>query len=187
MDNAIVVQQAQVAAIPSNAVTHESRALLLRMFADPHVLEPSQRTSLIAQLRATVAEYPDVAELRVLLAMSLCVNLEVHDAIEELNSAVRIAPDNFLARLKMGELWMRLRVLSKAEEHTERAAQLARNIAQAELARRQRAKIREIRHNGIERGGYQSPLAIWGKLRRLFGSRRGEPVAISEPAVSEAS
>ena len=55
---------------------------------------------------------------------------------------VRLAPDSFIAQLKMGELWMRLRVIEKAEEHTRQAALLAQNMAQSELARRQAATIR---------------------------------------------
>jgi len=37
------------------------------MFADPYVLEPSDRAELIGQLRESVCAHPEVAELRVLL------------------------------------------------------------------------------------------------------------------------
>ena len=69
--------------------------------------------------------HPDVSELRVLFGMALCVDFKVQDAIEELREGVRLAPDSFIAQLKMGELWMRLRVIEKAEEHTHQAALLA--------------------------------------------------------------
>jgi len=62
---------------------------------------------------------------------------------------------------------MRLRVCRKAEEHTRQAALLAQNLAQAELARRQAAAIRTMLRQGIERGGYRSPLAVLGRLRRF--------------------
>ena len=89
-----------------------------------------------------MAAYPTVSELRVLFGMALCVDFKVQDAIEELKEGVRLAPDSFIAQLKMGELWMRLRVIEKAEEHTRQAALLAQNMAQSELARRQAATIR---------------------------------------------
>ena len=73
--------------------------------------------------------------------MALCVDFEVQDAIEELSEGVRLAPDSFIAQLKMGELWMRLRVIEKAEEHTHQAAMLAQNATQSEMARRQAATI----------------------------------------------
>ncbi len=52
--------------------------------------------------------------------MALCVNLDAQAAMEELAEAVALAPNSFIAHLKMGELWMRLRVCEKAEDHTHR-------------------------------------------------------------------
>src|SRR6202171_5781679 len=140
-------------------VPEKARGLLLRMFADPYVLEDSERGELVGQLRESVSAYPEVPELRVLLGMALCVNLEVQEAMEELREGVRVAPDSFIAQLKMGELWMRLRVCRNAEEHTRQAALLAQNLAQAELARRQAAAIRTMLRQGIERRGYCRTLA----------------------------
>ena len=114
--------------------------------------------------------HPDVSELRVLFGMALCVDFKVPDAIEELREGVRLAPDSFIAHLKMGELWMRLRVCEKAEEHTRQAALLARNMAQSELARRQAATIRTMMHNGIKRGGYA--IRIPGDLSWTWRKRR---------------
>ena len=59
--------------------------------------------------------------------MALCVNLEVQEALEELRYAVQLEPDSFIARLKLGELLMRLRICSEAAEHTHAASQLARS------------------------------------------------------------
>src|SRR5713226_6461882 len=139
-----------VAPAPLVPVPEKARGLLLRMFADPYVLEQGERAELIGRLRESVSAHPEVAELRVLLGMALCVNLEVQEAIEELRESVRLAPDSFIAHLKMGELWMRLRVCEKAQEHTRQAAMLAQNLAQSELARRQAATIRTYIHNGIK-------------------------------------
>jgi hypothetical protein len=108
--------------------------------------------------------------------MALCVNLEVQQAMEELREGVRLAPDSFIAQLKMGELWMRLRVCRKAEEHTRQAALLAQNLAQSELARRQAAAIRTMLRQGVERGGYRSPFALLGRLRRLWQRPQDEAV-----------
>ena len=159
-------------------VPEKARGLVLRMFADPHLLEPCERAELIEGLREGVSAHPEVAELRVLLGMALCVNLEVQEAIEELSESVRLAPNSFIAQLKMGELWMRLRVCGKAEEHTRRAALLAQNLAQTELARRQAAALRTLLRQGIERGGYRSPLAVLSRLRSFWQRRREEAVAV---------
>jgi hypothetical protein len=148
MDNTSVIEPEHdaVASLPAGSVSERSRGLLFRMFADPYLLEPEERRDLASQLRHAVAEYPEVSELRVLLGMALCVNLEIQPAIEELSTAVRLAPHSFIAHLKLGELWMRLRVVDKADEH--------------------------MRRVGIERGGYKSPLALFGRLRGLFTPHR---------------
>jgi hypothetical protein len=148
----------------------KTQGSLLRMFADPHLLEKQERADLVQGLRECVRAHPEVSELRVLFGMALCVDFKVEDAIEELREGVRLAPDSFIAQLKMGELWMRLRVIEKAEEHTHQAALLARNMMQSELARRQAATLRTLVHNGIKRDGpsYKGPWHLVTIFRKLW-------------------
>ena len=159
----------------------KTQGSLLRMFADPHLLEKQERTDLVQGLRECVRAHPEVSELRVLFGMALCVDFKVEDAIEELREGVRLAPDSFIAQLKMGELWMRLRVIEKAEEHTHQAALLARNMMQSELARRQAATIRTLVHNGIKRDGpsYKGPWHLVTSLRKLWNRDRTEGEALA--------
>jgi len=178
IDNALTASS-QSLALP--LVPSEMHGLLRRMFADPRILEKREKEELVARLGECVQQYPKVSELRVLYGMALCVNLEVQDAMEELGEAVSLAPNSYIAHLKMGELWMRLRVIQKAEDHTQRAAQLAQNMAQSELARRQAAAIRTMMREGIDRGGYASRWMLLGRLRRLWNrSRRGEALSPAE-------
>ncbi len=165
----VPVSASALAAIPAKA-----QGLLLRMFANPYLLEKDERAELVAQLRECVAQHQQVSELRVLFGMALCVNLEIHPAMEELGEAVALDPNSFIAHLKMGELWMRLRVMNKAENHTHRAATLAQNLPQSELARRQAATIRAMKQGGIERGGYQGPWGWVSRLRRRWKRKRSE-------------
>lgn len=161
----------------------KAQGSLLRMFADPHLLEKQERAELVQGLRECVRAHPEVSELRVLYGMALCVDFKVQDAIEELREGVRLAPDSFIAHLKMGELWMRLRVTDKAEEHTHQAALLARNMMQSELARRQAATLRTLIHNGVKREGpsYTGPWHLVMILRKLWKRDRAEGDAL--PAV----
>src|SRR5258708_15338424 len=162
----------------------KTQGSLLRMFADPHLLEKQERADLVQGLRECVRAHPEVSELRVLYGMALCVDFKVEDAIEELREGVRLAPDSFIAQLKMGELWMRLRVIEKAEEHTHQAALLARNMMQSELARRQAATLRTLVHNGIKRDGpsYRGPWHLVTTLRKLWkrDPAEGESLATVE-------
>jgi hypothetical protein len=162
-------------------IPKEAQALIGRMFANPNSLVKEDRTALVSHLRECVVLHPKVSELRVLYGMALCVNLDAHEAIEQLGEAVALAPDSYIAHLKMGELWMRLRVCNKAADHTHQAELLAENLAQAELARRQAATIRQMLREGIERGGYsrKSWLTL-GRLRKLWTRNRSEELTVAE-------
>lgn len=164
-------------ATPAKLIPVSATPQLHRMFRDPRVLEEYERRDLIAQLRNAVELTPRVVELRVLLGMALCVDLQAQEALEELRTAVQQAPDCFIARLKFGELLMRLRICDQASEETRIASLLASNAAQSELARRQAGTIRTMMREGIERGGYQ------GLFSRLFTSRRKTKSQNPAPAV----
>lgn len=150
------------------AISTSTQGLLLRMFADPRVLAKEESAELVRALREAVAHDPRNSDLRVLLGMALCVNLDPQAAMDELGEAVSLAPGSFIAHLKMGELWMRLRVMEKAEDHTRQAALLAESRAQSELARRQATTIRTMRREGIERDGYRTPWFSLVRLKRLW-------------------
>lgn len=155
-------------------IPSQVRAPLLRMFADPATLAKEERADLVKHLRQCVVKNPENADLRVVLGMALCVNLEAQAAMDEFGEAVSLAPNSFIAHLKAGELWMRLRVMNKAEDHTRQASLLAQNMAQAELARRQAANIRTIRRKGLERDGYRTPWLSIARLKRFWNRNRGE-------------
>ena len=162
------------AVLPANTKTH-----LVRMFRDPSVLDAGERVDLVLQLREAVSIEPQVAALRVLLGMALCVNLEVQDALEELRCAVELEPDSFIARLKLGELLMRLRICSEAAEQTSVASQLARSAIQAELARRQGSTIRTMRREGIERGGFHKLVSAFGGRSWFARTTRAQAITSS--------
>lgn len=161
----------------SAVIGPEASNQLLRMFRDPRVLEPMERSTLIAQLRSAVELVPHVPEVRVLLGMALSVDLQAQEAMEVLREATRLAPNSFIARLKFGELLMRLRICQQAAEETHQAALLAVNAAQSELARRQAAALRTMMREGIERGGYG------GLFSHIFSFCRKAVVQKVEPAL----
>jgi tetratricopeptide (TPR) repeat protein len=150
--------------------------LLQRMFRDPSALESQERGDLIASLRAAVDMQPGIPEIRVLLGMVLCVDWKAQEALEELRESVNLAPNCFIAQLKLGELLMRLRICDQAAEHTQHAVQLASNDVQAELARKQATAIRTMRREGIERGGYKALLPKALRFRRKSALPSTAPV-----------
>lgn len=172
----LAVHTASAPLLPT-AVEQDASDQLVRMFRDPRVLEPCERKNLITQLKSAVEREPQVAEVRVLYGMALCVDLQAQQAMEQLCIAAQQAPDCFIARLKYGELLMRMRICDKAAEETHQAAVLASNAAQSELARRQATTIRTMQREGVERGGYQ------GLVRRLFRGRRNRSEVGIVPAL----
>ncbi len=165
-------------------VPGETHGLLMRMFADPRVLAKEEKAELVTKLRECVALNPKVSDLRVLYGMALSVSLQAHDAMEELGEAVALNPNSFIAHLKMGELWMRLRVCNKAQNHTHQAALLAQNMAQSEMARRQATTLRVMIREGVDRNGYRMPWISLGRLRRLWKRNRSESEALATADVS---
>jgi predicted Zn-dependent protease len=152
------------------------------MFRDPYILTKAERTELVEELNYLVATLPNLPELRVLLGMTLCVDNNAQTALEVLRTAATMAPDNFLAQLKFGELLMRLRICDQAAEHTRLAALLAANPVQAELARRQAATIRTMGREGVERGGYSGMLSrVAGLLRRARPQDRTREITTASP------
>jgi tetratricopeptide (TPR) repeat protein len=161
-----------------------TQGLLLRMFADPRVLAKEEKAEIVKQLREAVALQPKISDLRVLLGMALSVNLDPQQAMEELGEAVALDPNSFIAHLKMGELWMRLRVCTKAQDHTHHAAILAQNMAQAEMARRQATTLRTMMREGIERDGYRTPWFSLARVRRLWNRNRGDAESLATVDIS---
>ena len=163
------------------ALGPKSTRTLQRMFRDPRVLDSAERLDLIASLSNAVELMPRVPEIRVMLGMALCGELRAQEAMTHLRTAVEQNPDCYIAQLKLGELLMRLRICDQAAEHTHRAAVLAANDIQSELARRQAATIRQMQREGIERGGYRSAFAWVKNFSRRRTSQAGQPaLAVSE-------
>lgn len=167
-DNTGIASAASASLTIASLLPSDASAQLARMFRDPYVLEKPERVELIEQLRAAVKAEPHISELRVVLGMALCVNFEAQPALEELRRAVQLDPGSFIAHLKFGELLMRLRICTRAAEETLIAANLATTPLQSELARRQAASIRTMLREGVERGGFTTPLA---RISRIFSRR----------------
>jgi hypothetical protein len=165
-------------AVLARFVPAQTSRQLVRMFRDPRVLEKEERADLVRELRSAVELAPSVPEVRVLFGMALCVDLQAQEALEQLKMAVEQAPDCFIARLKYGELLMRLRICGKAAEETHEAARLAGSAAQSEIARRQATTIRTMKREGIERGGFKGLFPSWMTPRRR-ARRAGSVTALA--------
>ena len=125
---------------------------------DPQTVSPAELSAYIQQLEKACLENPRSADLRTCLGMAYAVNYEVYKSMDALEAATAIDRHHFWAQLKYGELHYRLRALSRAEEETLKAVDLARNPWQLSLARKQLQEIRKLSRESIRNVTWNKPL-----------------------------
>jgi len=125
--------------------------LPLLPWRDHHSISPERLADTIASLKYACAQHPRNAALHTCLGMAHAMNYDVYPSMAALESAIRISPQDFLAQLKYGELFFRVRALNRAEQETLRALELATSPLQISIARKQLAQIRHAAHGGNSR------------------------------------
>ena len=127
---------------------------------DPHGVSPKELGAYIQQLEQACLANPQSADLRTYLGMAHAVNYDVDKSMEALEEARTLDPQNFWAQLKYAELLYRLRVLTRAEEETRRAADLAASPFQLAIARQQMKEIRTLQHSSVRNVEWTKPLTV---------------------------
>ena len=125
---------------------------------DPHAIPPRELEAYIGALEQACLDEPRSAELRTVLGMAHDVNYDVPKSMEELEIAVELEPDNFLASLKYAELHYRLRALNRAEALTIAALNLATNGWQLSLARKQLQEVRTLKRSCTRNLAWKMPV-----------------------------
>ncbi len=131
---------------------------------DPHTVSPAELAEYIGALEAACERDPRSADLRTCLGMAYAMNYQAYKSMDSLELAVSLEPDHFFARLKYAELHYRLRALARAERETLKAAELASNTWELNLARRQLHEIRRLTREGTQKPEWTKPLArpaVW--------------------------
>ncbi|HVZ22966.1 MAG TPA: hypothetical protein VG871_17960 [Vicinamibacterales bacterium] len=126
---------------------------------DPHHLPKEELAAFIARLEQACLEQPHSADLRTCLGMAQAMNYDVYKSMDALEEARTIDPTSFWAQMKFAELHYRLRALNRAEEETLRALELAGNVWQLGIARRQLQEIRRLTREGARHVHWTKPLA----------------------------
>jgi hypothetical protein len=126
---------------------------------DPHTVSPRDLAGYIGKLEAACEREPRSADLRTCLGMAYAMNFEVYKSMDALEQAIGLEPEHFFAQLKYGELHYRLRALVRAERETLKAAELAANMWELSLARRQLQEIRKLMREGTQKPEWTKPLA----------------------------
>lgn len=145
-------------------------------------LERGDTSAAIVHFRAALALEPASIPARVHLATAYAVDAQVHQAIELFEEALVPAPDDFLANLKLGELYLRLWVPEKARKHLGVAREVSRTPGEREMVRRLLAVEAGRERRRIDRPSFGSASTgyepgvrrLWNQLRawcRALGVR----------------
>ena len=127
---------------------------------DPHHVPKEELTAFIARLEQACLEQPQSADLRTCLGMARAMNYDIYKSMDALEEARAIDPRSFWAQMKYAELHYRLRALRRAEEETKKAIELAENVFQLGIARRQLQEIRRLTREGARNVHWTKPLTI---------------------------
>jgi hypothetical protein len=127
---------------------------------DPHGVSPVDLAVYIQQLEKACLANPQSADLRTYLGMAHAVNYDAQKSMDALEDARTVDPDNFWAQLKYAELHYRLRILTRAEEETRRAADLATTPLQLAVARQQMKEIRTLQQSSVRNVEWTKPLTL---------------------------
>lgn len=127
---------------------------------DLHKVPPAELTAYIRQLEQACVENPESADLRTCLGIAYAINYDVYKSMDALEAATTVDPENFWARFKYAELHYRLRTLNRAEEEASRAIELAENVWQLAIARRQLQEIRSLLRASTRNVTWNKPLTL---------------------------
>jgi tetratricopeptide (TPR) repeat protein len=92
-----------------------------------------------ALLKQAVNLAPDWPEAFLGLGIARTRLLQIPEAIEALETAIRLAPLNFYPHFRLAQLYLRVGVPTKAKQEIDRALEVSENSEQRRLARELRA------------------------------------------------
>ena len=127
---------------------------------DPHTVSPEDLSGHIQRLEQACLAQPASADLRTCLGMAYAMDFEVYKSMDVLEEATRLEPDHFWAQMKLAELNYRLRILTRAEEETRKALDLATTPWQLSVARKQLQEVRRLSRESIRNVTWNKPLAV---------------------------
>jgi cytochrome c-type biogenesis protein CcmH/NrfG len=127
---------------------------------DPHNVPKEELGALIARLEQACLDQPRSADLRTCLGMARAMNFDVYKSMDALDEARTLDPTSFWAQMKYAELHYRLRALMRAERETQKALELAQNVWQLGIARRQLQEIRRLMHEGARLVDWTKSLTV---------------------------
>ncbi len=138
----------------SLALSTEARTCFQQGMAKLQMAEPAEAVELLCR---TVELAPYFPEARICLGLAYALTYNIYPAIDHLEAAGKIDPENFAAHYTLAKLHFKLRVPQKGYEAARQALQCITNLEQrkmlTELLKEERARERD----GIARPWFNKP------------------------------
>ena len=149
---------AQGLTAPSAYPAERPSRLLPVPWRDPQSVSPTELRAYVTFLETACEENPQSADLRTCLGMAYAMDYQIYKSSGALELAIELDDTHFFARMKYAELLYRLRALPRAEEEAGKALDVAGNLWEIGLARKQLQEIRKLIHDGTRRPEFTKPL-----------------------------
>ena len=135
---------------------------------DPFSVPPEKLHEIILSLKNACAKNPRNAALHTFLGIAHAMNYSVYESMDALETACKMAPQDFFVQFKYSELFFRLRLMDRAEEETSRAMALANTASEISLVGKQLSEIRRLRRNGVARPAWTKSMPRWTRILSIF-------------------
>jgi tetratricopeptide (TPR) repeat protein len=105
---------------------------------------------------------PYYADAHVAIGIAYAMDSRIYPAMDHLEKAAEIEPDNFFAHFKMGQLCFKLRVPQKGYEALTKALDCATSREERRLVAQLLKEEKQREHNGIARPTFYRPFSKSG-------------------------
>jgi tetratricopeptide (TPR) repeat protein len=113
----------------------------------------------ISSFEQAVATAPDFADGHVALGVAYAVDYRVYPAIDHLEHATSLAPGNFSAHFKLGQLYFKLRVAQKGYAEMARALDCCTSLEQKRMVAQLIREEKQREKNGYTRPWWNKPFS----------------------------
>ena len=118
--------------------------------------EPAAAASCFEQI---VQALPEYADAHVGLGIAYAVTGKIYPALDHLEEATNLEPNNFFAHFKLGQLQFKLHVPKRGYEETQKTLNCARSIEERKLVGQLIHEQKQREHKGLARPTWDRPFS----------------------------
>jgi tetratricopeptide (TPR) repeat protein len=127
-------------------------------------LQAGDAEAALATLSHSIELAPDFGEAHVFVGLANALSSRIYPAIDHLELATRLQPDNFATHYTLAQLNFKLRIPQKGYEAAENALRCIRTLEQRKILTQLLKEERARERNGIARPWFNKPYSKRGLL-----------------------